>query len=454
MKKILLSFVFAFMALYVGCQEKSVKEKRIIDEQFNEYIKDGRLIDASELLVDYAINLEKQGDTLLALQYQLKNCFFVDDHIDYFKEHLTPEEYFANWYITISLEGWLNKKNDGAKHLFYVLRKMQKEAPNLLPFYASTLAFIIQDCKDIIYRDSIYLLQPALDVIKAMPITKESVQQYIRINECFMTNRFYNSMNGVFLIENRFPEIRDWYIVNSHYIHNLDTNEYRPEILQYDFGYADMLYIFASTSSAQENDNIKAIKLYEEEITLLKPLLEFSDKPAQKIAACYAKISGEYYLLGDLVKCKEYSDKCIEYLFSHEEDFEYCDILGAVSLCYFNIGYHSIAAKLKLAEIYTRENLGWHCDQSDWSLYFLYSIIDSPENILLEKDKALSAESNDGGFTVFNYIGSAYSKLMDSDRIVVCSNCSLNNFCENICKAWCIAGILGGEYFVELNVEK
>lgn len=45
-------------------------------------------------------------------------------------------------------------------------------------------------------------------------------------------------------------------------------------------------------------------------------------------------------------------------------------------------------------------------------------------------------------------------KLMDSDRIVVCSNCSLNNFCENICKAWCIAGILGGEYFVELNVEK
>ena len=35
-----------------------------------------------------------------------------------------------------------------------------------------------------------------------------------------------------------------------------------------------------------------------------------------------------------------------------------------------------------------------------------------------------------------------------------CTECSLNDFCAKNCKDWCIACVLGGQCFVELNVEK
>ena len=43
-------------------------------------------------------------------------------------------------------------------------------------------------------------------------------------------------------------------------------------------------------------------------------------------------------------------------------------------------------------------------------------------------------------------------KLVD-DRLVPCSNCSLHDLCGNTLKS-CPAITLGGEYFVELKVEK
>lgn len=45
-------------------------------------------------------------------------------------------------------------------------------------------------------------------------------------------------------------------------------------------------------------------------------------------------------------------------------------------------------------------------------------------------------------------------KLMDSG-LVPCSNCSLYQFCSGkLIDDYCPAGALGGEYFVELKVEK
>jgi hypothetical protein len=422
MKKFLILLVITGLALSVECQNYT-KEKRLIDKKVAKYIKEGQLVAASNLMVDYAIEMERQGDTLLALQYQLENCHLIDDHIDFFrKAGLTPEMYFANWYASISLEGWLKMKNEGAIHLFSLLRKMQKEAPDLLPFYASTLAYIIEDFRDPGYKDSIYLLQSALDVIKAMPITKNTVQQYIRINECFMRNRFYNSFDGVIFTKNRLPEICDWYAVNSPFIHNLDTSVYCSEILQYDFDYADLLYGFASSSSAQDNDPIMAINLYEKEIAVLKPLLKISNKPALKIAACYAQISLEYYLLGDNVRCKEYNDQAIVYLYDFENDskkseidnFVFFEIYEAIAFNYFIIGNISSAAQIEQMAILTKEQMGWNCSQSNWASYFMYVLNDDPHKILQYKDKAINADKKYGeSYSLFLDIGKAYSMLMD-----------------------------------------
>ena len=418
MKKFLLLLLVTGLAQSVECQNYT-NEKKIIDKKVAKYKKEGQLIAASNVMVDYANKLVREGDTLLALQYQLENCYLVDDHIEIFrKAGLTPELYFANWYITISLEGWLNKRNDGAKHLFSVLRKMQNEAPELLPFYASTLAYIIEDFRDPDYSDSIYLLQPALDYIKTMPISQETVKQYIRINKCFMWNRFLNSINGVILVENKLSEIRDWYITNNPYIHKLDANVYYSEILQYEFDYADLLYALAGSSG-------DPIEVYEEEIAVLKPLLKFSNKPAQKIAECYAEISKEYNILGDNIRCKEYNDQAIVYLFDFEydlknseiDDFIYLETCETIASNYFIIGNTSSAAQIKYMTILTKEQLGWKCSQSDWASYFLYISNDDPEKIIQYKDKAINADNKYGeSYSLFLNIGKAYSMLMDSDN--------------------------------------
>lgn len=280
-------FLIFFFALTVSLSAQNQLETT--NQQFDYLCRQWLYTNASNLLIEKGNEFLAHGDTLAALELQFKNCQFTDEHLeDFFRHGLTWDDYFANWYMTISLEGWTNKKYEGALHLFSVLRKMQKEAPYLLPYYSSTLAYIIDDFRDPVYSDSIYLLQAALDYIKTMPISRETVKQYIRINECFMRNRFYNSIDGVILIDNKLPEIREWYIANSLFIHNLDANTYYSEILQYNFSYADFLHFYASSIGAQVKDPITAINLYEEEIAVLEPLLEISNKPAQKIAMCYS----------------------------------------------------------------------------------------------------------------------------------------------------------------------
>ena len=46
-------------------------------------------------------------------------------------------------------------------------------------------------------------------------------------------------------------------------------------------------------------------------------------------------------------------------------------------------------------------------------------------------------------------------KLVYSDKLIVCAKCSLYHFCKELTVSIpCSAVALGGEYFVELKVEK
>ncbi len=184
--------------------------------------------------------------------------------------------------------------------------------------------------------------------------------------------------------------------------------------LEYKIAYADLLYFFASTISAQENDAVRAISLYKEEVSVLTPLLQLDCRLSQKIAACQACISKEYYILNDFVKSKEYNDSAILSLVNHWDDFEYCDILSAVALNYWNINNQTLAARFKLTEIFTREKLGWKCSQSDWALYFMYVVNENPFEVLNNKDNAISADKKYGESDgIYTYIGRAYSLIMD-----------------------------------------
>lgn len=405
-------FIILLFFTYISISAQQFN-KADIDLQVAKLKEQGLYLQASGLLIKSGIYFEQHGDTVSALHCQLQNCNLIDEHLDLFRNNgVTPKIYYSNWYITISLMGWL-KKQEAIPYFIMMLNKMNGDAPELLPFYSSELSYLFDQCKDANYRDSVYILQKALNVIKSQSPTPELVRQFIDISLSFNNNRFNNSFNEGVLSKNRLQEIKDWYSNNCSYIHNLNIEEYRDEIIEYETDYANKLYLYAGSISTQENNPLKAISLYEEEKSIIFPLIKLDRRLSQKIAACNAMISQEYCFLGDFAKGKEYNDSTLKLLVYHEDDLEYCDILNSAAFTSFIINNKTLAAQLKLIEILIREELGWKCSQSEWSQYFMYVVDEEPQNVLDNKDVAIKARKTHGeDYGLFLKIGKAYSLLM------------------------------------------
>ena len=411
-------FVFLYLislTLSANCQNKS-KEENELDDQISILIEKGQYVTASNLIVNYANKQQDSGDNLTALQYRLENCKLIDNHIKYFqKAGLTPEDYYTNWYITISLEGWTKKKKEGGRHLFSILGKMQKDAPELLPFYASSLAYIIDDYTEPDYRDSIYMIQSALDIIKTQDVTKETVKQYLRINECFIRNRFYNSVDGVHLISHKLEDCNNWFISNKDFVDNLDTILYRNDIVRYYFTLTDALYSYSESIGAQENNYEKAIEIQENCISYLKQIEHLNDTIPLKIAAIYSKCANDFYLIGDIVKAKEYADIGFKYLFNMRESLDYCRVLSQIALNFWKTNQPEIAASLTKTELLIREKTELPPSASDYAIYMMYNQNDTIGNIILGKKlEEIYGEDNSSMANVYSFMADAYSKCMHS----------------------------------------
>lgn len=409
-------FVFLFLissTLSANCQN-NFKEGNEIDDQISILIKNGQYVAASSLMVNYANKLQDSGDNLTALQYRLENCNLIDNHIKYFqKAGLTPEDYYTNWYITISLEGWTKKKKEGGRHLFSILGKMQKDAPELLPFYASTLAYIIDDYTEPDYCDSIYMIQSALDVIKTQNVTKETVKQYLRINECFIRNRFYNSIDGVSLISHKLEDSNNWFISNKGFVDNLDTILYRNDIVSYYVTLTDALCSYSESIGAQENNYGKAIEIQENCISYLKQIEHLNDTIPLKIAAIYSKCANDFFLIGDIVKAKEYADIGFKYLFNMRESLDYCRVLSEIAFNYWNTNQPEIAASLKKNELLIRDKTELPPSVSDYAIYMMFNRNDTIGNIILgEKLEEKYGDGDSSMAYVYLYTADAYSKYM------------------------------------------
>lgn len=386
-----------------------------INSQFEHYCNQGFFTNASNLLVSKGIEYLDKGDTLIAFELQLRNCYFTDEHLEYFfQDGLTWEGYFANWYTTISLAAWLNLKNEIAPELLRILGLISQKEPKLLPFYASTLGYIFYEYKDVKNEDSIYVLQKALDYIKTVDTSRDLVKHYNKIVSCFYTNRFFNSFENNVLMKNRFDEQENWYSHNHQYIIDLDTVLYEQEIIEYELLFVEQVLLYASAIEAQEGKHYDAIEMYEMAVSILSPLVSLDDAITQKIASFYARIALIYYRLGNKSLSKEYADSAFGFLINHKNDFDYCDILNTLSFLYFVTNQNDLAASLKLEEIATREMLGWQCSLTDWDMYFVYIQNLEPEKIIEYKDYALKhASVSVGGCPGFYLsIGNAYTLLM------------------------------------------
>lgn len=404
-----------FPILSANCKCNS-DEKKEIDNQISMFIKNRQYVAASTIMVNYANDLQNSGDYLTALHYRLENCNLIDQHINFFqKTGLTPEDYYANWYITISLEGRTKKLKEGGRHLFSILGKMQKDAPELLPFYVSTLSYIIDSYTEPDYRDSIYMIQSALDVIKTQSVSKETVKQYLRINECFIRNRLYNSFDGAHLISHKLEECDNWFINNKSFVDNLDTVFYRDEIVRYYITLTDALYSYSTSLSAQENEQENAIKIQEKCILYLKQIEHLCDTIPLKIASIYSTCASDYFTMGNIEKAKEYSDIGFKFLFNCRENLDYCRVLSQLAQNFWSTNQPEIAASLKKTELIIRERTVLPPIASDYSLYMMYNQNDTIGNIVLGVQlEGKYSDDNSSMAYVYQYMADAYSKLMHS----------------------------------------
>lgn len=416
MYKLLINFFFLFVCVSISGQNLTKPE---VDRLIKVYTEQEKYDSTYLMLVSFANQEQKKGNLETALDYQIKKCELVEQHINSFVDYgLTLKDLYNNYGMVMVLQRDLKQTNDAINTYLGLSKAIKLYSPEDLPSYTYLIASTLGLCTTKSLADSIYCLQDALDIIKQQKVTEDNIKRYLWFCRCFNTNRMLNSYNNKVLVNNRIGEIESWHERNCSYIHELDTALYKKEILEYDLQYADLLNLFAGGIGSYKQDLIGAIELYCKEISMLSSIGIIDNRINMKIASCYASIANNYYQLGNLPLCKEYSDKAYPYMFNSVDELEYCDVLSALANIYYNTGQTKNAAKLKLNEIRIREKVEGNVSLTDWSQYFLYIVDTNPEEVILQNSKLNNIkESKSGKAYYYLILGKAYSCLMDKNTL-------------------------------------
>lgn len=414
MKKTFFLFIFAVFCLSISAQDL---KKVDVDELVNMYAEQTKYDSASWLLVSYANQEHTKGNLEDALEYQIKNCELIEQHIDDFVSYgITLNDMYNNYGMVFVLQRDLNRTTDAISTYLELSKVIKLYNPEELPFYTNLIASTLGGCTIMPWADSVYCLQDAMDVIKQQGVTTDNLNKYLWFNQCFNMNRMYNSFENHAFVQNRINEIESWYLHNYSYIHELDLDLYKREVIEYNLGFADLLYLFAGAVGAQKQDLLGAIELYNKEITVLSSIGINDDIIDRKIASCYARIADNYYQLGDMPLSKQYCDKSYPYVFNIADNLESCDILNTLANVYYNLNQSDVAAKLKLAEIRIIERLEGSVSLSDWAGYYSYIVNTNPKEVVDQNNNLGRIRVPEGG-SVYYYmnLGNAYSILMNTN---------------------------------------
>lgn len=413
MKKVLFLAFCILVCINISAQNLNKTE---VDRVVNQYIEQKEYDYASMMLVQFANQEHQNGNLRIALEYQIKNCELIEQHIDSFISYgITFSEFFANYGMVMVLQRDLNETIDAINTYIELSQLLIQYTPDELPFYTDLIASTLGQCIIMPWADSIYSLQDALDVIKSQEVSEDNINKYLWYCRCFNMNRMYNSFNDKLFVHNRIGEIEKWFSYNHDYILELDPIRYKSKILEYLYDYCDLLYLFAGAVGAQNQDLLGANDLYGKEIAVLTSVEIDDDLKDLKIASCYARIADNYYQLGDVPSCKQYCDKAFPFVMNPYDNYEYCDVLGALANIYYNTNQLELAAKLKLDEIRTRERIDGFVSLTDWEQYFLYIVDTNPDEVILQNRNLNNIRKPEGGnASYFLTIGKAYSLLMDT----------------------------------------
>lgn len=415
MKKALALLLCVCVCATVSAQNLT---KTKVDRLVDSYTRQEKYDSASLVLVTFANQEHQKGNLETALEYQIKNCELIEKHIDSFVAYgITLNEMYANYGMVFVLQRNLNRSTDAINTYLELAHTIKLYSPDELPFYTNLISSTLGECTTLPWADSVYCLQDALDIIKSQEVTEDNIKKYLWYCHCFNMNRMYNSFNNKLFVHNRIGEIEKWYSHNNVYILELDPVRYKSKILEYLYDYCDLLYLFASAISAQNQDLLGAIDLYGKEIAVLTSVEIEDDLKNLKIASCYARIASNYYQLGDLLLCKEYCDKAFPFLLNPTDGLEYCDIINSLANTYYNTNQSNLAANLKLSEIHIRERLEGTVSLTDWSMYFGYIVDSDPDEVISQNRNLSNIRVSEGGnANYYMVLGKAYSMLMNTNE--------------------------------------
>lgn len=386
--------------------------KEETDSLINILIEKEQYESALSAMENYVVELNNDGNIDAALDYSIRicdllstqNCYFVNNGWDL-------SDMCSFWKQTCYLEIRLGKNRDAIELFLQLLPKLKNSAINEIPDFAYEVSSGFGLYTDLDYRDSVYVLQDALDIIEKQTPDSAKVNTFVWLCNVFNANRMYNSYEEHTIVDDKMEECDQWFIRNKVYIDRLDPLFFKDQIAKFYIQYCDILSQRA-LYYANEDYN-KSISLFSKAASYLMSISQCSSIIPQKIASYYAHLSTLYFDIQDISKSKEYADKAYNFIYSDVVNDELCVIINALAGNYWIL--HDADKALSLAELYIshRKALGYSLSISDYSMLMLYNTKDIDKTI--EYGELLFRQygnSNSRMVNPFILLGDSYSQKM------------------------------------------
>lgn len=369
--------LFFFLVLIAPLKgQNHFSENEEIDKAVSNYVEKGMYINASDLLLNYALSLEEYGDTNHAFDYFVKNGTLVDEHIEeMLKNGFTIKEYVNAWFnvfISATEHGYAYNV---LQKFFSILRFLDKHDASAIPYYMilSFIRYKKVTCNDDLIIDSIrFYSQRALEIINAQPRNEQSIRNYLDICKDYYTNRFLNGYKDGILLYDYHDDISEWYHKNKTFIKSLNPITNKKEIQEYGNVYVQELKLLASSITSQKNDFIGGIRYYQEALSVLSENSYTDDSIITEKAFCYAAIAQCYSILDLVNMSKVFCDSAITLLLNYPYlvGFESVQTLIVIAENYYRIRNYDLAASIYRKIIEIKITNGLDVSLSDWSSYF------------------------------------------------------------------------------------
>ncbi|MCR5362688.1 MAG: hypothetical protein K6E73_11880 [Bacteroidales bacterium] len=145
---------------------------------------------ASKIIENFVHEQDSLDNVEIAYDYACKNCDLINKHVQYFIEKgMTLEKFYSYW-KRLSLLGISTDRNKDVIEIFLLfLPQMEEIAPHEIPDFAHIVSYAWPQYTDVDYRDSVIVLQKALDIIKGEEPNTSNVQKYVAMSKRFFWNR-------------------------------------------------------------------------------------------------------------------------------------------------------------------------------------------------------------------------------------------------------------------------